>query len=98
MKILYTDQGEILYAVTEADFPHFTHSTQVPLTVATLDDDDETIRQVRSFIFHNHCKRDAKGEAPCYVDTKTNTLVIRETWVEQPAVIAIIPDSNGEPS
>jgi hypothetical protein len=83
MKIFYDPKtGEIYYAVKEVDYSYFTHTTNIPLEIGEIPEDDETYRTVRVALLENQGKRDKEGKCRFYVDTTTMEVVEREGWQE----------------
>ena len=82
MKILFNPiDGEIFYAVKESDFPFFTHSTNIDLSVGELSETDETLRQIRSDLYLTVGRKDAQGQGKYYVEK--GEIIEREKWEEK---------------
>jgi len=90
MKIFYDPKtGEIYYAVKDIDYPYFTHSTNVPLEIGEIPENDETYRAVRVALLESQGRRDKEGKGRFYIDTTTMEVVEREgwqEWVEMPTI------------
>ena len=82
MKIFYDQKGEIYYAVKDIDYPYFTHSTNIPLEIGEIPEDDETYRAVRVALLESQGKRDKERKGRFYVDTTTMEIVERKEWQE----------------
>ncbi len=82
MKIFYDQKGEIYYAVKDIDYPYFTHSTNIPLEIGEIPEDNETYRAVRVALLESQGRRDKEGKGRFYIDTKTMEVVEREGWQE----------------
>ena len=90
MKIFYDPKtGEIYYAVKDIDYPYFTHSTNVPLEIGEIPENDETYRAVRVALLESQGRRGKEGKGRFYIDTTTMEVVEREgwqEWVEMPTI------------
>ena len=78
MKLLYNPQdGEVFYAVKGIDFPYFTHSTNIPLSVMEIDEIEEN-RFLLAEIIKCVQMKDINGLGRWYVEN--GELYERDGW------------------
>jgi len=93
MKLFFNAvDGEIFYAVYDADLFKFTHTTNIPLNEFVIDEVGAGNQAVCSDIVETIEAKDATGQAKYYIDTSVtpNDLIARDGWVmKQP--IEVLP-------
>jgi hypothetical protein len=96
MKIFYDPKtGEIYYAVKNIDYSYFTHTTNIPLEIGEIPEDDESYRAVRVALLESQDKRDKEGRARFFIDTKAMEIVEREGWTEWVEAVMEVRGEDG---
>lgn len=80
MKILYPKDGEIFYAVYDADWFRFTHSTNVPLSILSIAEIDPVNKGICIDLVRTCGRVDVNGRGKYYVSD--GVLYEREGWQE----------------
>jgi len=83
MKLLYnSDDGEIFYAVYDADSFKFTHTTNIPLSEFVIDEVDPDNKEICLDVSASVFKKDINGLGKYYIEIYDGMLTSRDNWQE----------------
>lgn len=80
MKVLYDATGKIFYAVYDRDYFKFTHTTNIPLSILTIDE-VEINKDTCIDLIKNINKVDNDGLGKYYI--QDGELYFRDGWAER---------------
>jgi hypothetical protein len=87
MKVLYDSTGKIFYAVYDREYFKFSHTTNIPLSILTIDEVDAN-KDICIDLIKNVNKVNADGLGKHYI--QDGELYYRDGWAER-----IEEDING---